>query len=108
MNSKRNEGKGIKIRCYWKVGSGINTIKKDGLGEMWEGGGERGMVEEQIRTLAAVEQRYRKAVGRGLRGTDLGTHRAPSQLVQDLENKIYVKHQGLVGAQGDKPCRCLA
>ena len=48
-------------------------IKKEGLeGELWEGGGERGTVEEQKRTLMAAEQRCRKAVGRVMRGTDLG------------------------------------
>ena len=48
-------------------------IKKDGLeGELWEGGGERGTVEEQKRTFMTAEQTCRKVVGRVMRGTDLG------------------------------------
>lgn len=73
MNSKRNEWKEVQNKMQLEGQSGKNMIKKDGLeGELWEGGGERGTVEEQKRTLMAAEQTCRKAVGRVMRGTDLG------------------------------------
>lgn len=73
MNSKRNEWKKVENKMQLEGQSEKNMIKKDGLeGELWEGGGERGTVEEQKRTLMAAEQRCSKAVGRVLRGADLG------------------------------------
>ena len=48
MNSKRNEWKEVQNKMQLEGQSGKNMIKKDGLeGELWEGGGERGTVEEQ-------------------------------------------------------------